>query len=148
MKITKTASGKYKLRKQAWESIGKQAGWMKKAQVAPVAQQAQQAQPAQQAQQAQPVAGQALTNALDPKMRTLFNQTLIGTGLSKQKVLPFLEQLFTALGDVPISKITNVIKILTAEETQQVQPIAQPVQMAPDQGDTQQETQTMVPQSG
>jgi len=28
MKITKTASGKYKLTKQAWEEIGKEAGWL------------------------------------------------------------------------------------------------------------------------
>jgi hypothetical protein len=27
MKLTKSASGKYKLTKQAWEEIGKQAGW-------------------------------------------------------------------------------------------------------------------------
>ena len=66
-----------------------------------------QAQQAQQAQQvapspapAAPAAGQQINQALDPQMKTLFNKALQGTGLSKQKVLPFLEQLFTAMGDV------------------------------------------------
>ena len=31
MKLTKTSSGKYKITKEAWEEIGKKAGWMKKA---------------------------------------------------------------------------------------------------------------------
>jgi len=29
MKLTKTANGKYKINKKAWEEIGKKAGWMK-----------------------------------------------------------------------------------------------------------------------
>ena len=32
MKITKISSGQYKLSKEAWEEIGKKAGWHKKAQ--------------------------------------------------------------------------------------------------------------------
>ena len=32
MKIIKTASGKYKLTKKAWEEIGKKTGWTKESQ--------------------------------------------------------------------------------------------------------------------
>ena len=119
---------------------------IKKIAFAPV-QPKQQAQPVQPAI-GQPATGQALTEALNPQMRTLFNKALQGTGLSKQKVLPFLEQLFTALGDVPLSKITGVIKALNAEETQTAQTTPAQATQTPDTGVVGQETQTMVPASG
>jgi len=124
---------------------------------APVAQQPQQ-------QPVQPQVGEQFHSALDPKMRTIFMQALQGTGLSKQKVLPFLEQLFTSMGDVPLSKVTGVIKALQSEEEVQAQqpqqtqqPQAQQPQQAqqaqqavqaPDQGVDAQQTQTTVPPSG
>ena len=112
------------------------------AQMAPVAQ-----NPAVQA----PVAGDAFQEALDPRMKMLFVKALQGTGLSKKKVLPFLEQLFTAMGDIPLSKVTGLLKSLTAEDESGQPPVQQPIpqasvpQGAPDQGVAAQETQTMGP---
>jgi hypothetical protein len=67
-------------------------------------------------QGAQPIApqqqGQQIQQVMDPRIRKVFMQSLVGTGLSKQKVLPFLEQLFTGLGDVPLSKVTGLLKAL------------------------------------
>jgi len=62
------------------------------------------------------VAGDQFNQALDPRLKTVFVKSLQGTGLSKQKVLPFLEQLFTGLGDVPLSKVTGLLKSLSAED--------------------------------
>ena len=107
--------------------------------------QPQVAQPQQQ--------GQALQGALNPNMKALILQALQGTGLSQQKVIPFLEQLFEAMGDVPISQVTGLLKALSQEQAQQAQQPQQvqaqpPQQMQPDQGVVQQTDQTMTQPSG
>ena len=85
-----------------------------KSQQQPQQGQPQQGQPQQgQPQDAQPYeAGEQFQGAMDPRIKKVFMQSLMGTGLSKQKVLPFLEQLFTGLGDIPISKVTGLLKAL------------------------------------
>jgi len=86
--------------------------------------------PVPQPVQSTPSAGEVLTDAIDPQIKTVFMQAIQGTGLNKQKVLPFLEQLFMAFGDLPISKVTGVIKALNVEETPQAQPLSQAVPQA------------------
>jgi len=75
--------------------------------------------------------GQAITEALDPRMATMLRQSLVGSGLTKQKVLPFLEQLFTALGDVQISKVKQLISALQEEPVQQQSSVQTPPVQAP-----------------
>ena len=148
MKLIKTASGKkqIKISKKEWQSIGKKAGWTKIAQPVPPVQQEQQAQPS-------PQSGEQFNQALDPRLKTVFVKALQGSGLSKQKVLPFLEQLFQGLGDVPLSKVTGLLKALSdtepAQPAQPAQPMPQqPIPQGVDQGVAGQQTQTMVPQAG
>ena len=78
----------------------------------PVPQQGQAEQAQSPDQQGQQQTGEQFQQAMDPKLRTVFMKSLQGTGLSKQKVLPFLEQLFTGLGDIPLSKVTGLLKAL------------------------------------
>jgi hypothetical protein len=73
------------------------------------------AQAQSQPQAQAPQAGQQLQEAMDPKVKTVFMKALQGTGLSKQKVMLFLEQLFGGLGDLPLSKITNLLKALAQD---------------------------------
>ena len=54
--------------------------------------------------------------SLNPKVAKDIKQALVGSGLSKQKIMPFLDQLFTALGDVPLSQIKNLINSLVEEQ--------------------------------
>ena len=73
--------------------------------------------------------GAVFQNALDPRMSTILRQALASSGLSKQKVLPFLEQLFSALGDVQISKVKQLIESL--QEQPEQAPVQQPAQQQP-----------------
>jgi len=50
---------------------------------------------------------------LSPKIANDVKQILARSGMSKQKLMPILDQLFTALGDVPLSQIKNLINSLT-----------------------------------
>ena len=107
MKIIKTASGKrqIKISKSEWESIGRKSGWTREA--APVAGAPVAGAPA--------AVGEQLQGAMDTKVKTVFMKALQGTGLSKQKVMPFLEQLIQGLSDVPLSKVTSLMKALAED---------------------------------
>jgi hypothetical protein len=90
----------YTLTKETWQRVGEQTGWMKEAMG-----------------EEQP--GQNVMGALDPKMKQVFIQALSASSLTKQQVLPFLEALFSGLGDIPISKVNAVIRALAVEEEAQ-----------------------------
>jgi len=104
---------------------------------------AQNVQP--QPQNVQPQA-QNVQPQIDPQMKTLINQAIMGSGISKQKALQLIQGLMTAMGEVPLSKVKATIEIMAQEEIQATQ-AAQAIQ-APDQGVTQQTDQTMVQPSG
>jgi len=74
--------------------------------------------PPQQTQQVQQPQ-QGLAEALDPRTKTIFNNALSSSGLNKQKTWSFLDNLFTELGDIPIAKVANVLKLIVEEETKQ-----------------------------
>ena len=64
----------------------------------------------QQQQQQQPVPQQGMQ--MNPQMTVALRQAMQASNLSKQQAIPFLEALFTALGDVQISKVKEVIQSL------------------------------------
>jgi hypothetical protein len=55
----------------------------------------------------------AFMKELNPQIKKAITQALASSGLNRQKALPFLEQLLTALGDVPLSKVKETITSLT-----------------------------------
>ena len=130
MKITKIAQNVQPQSAQPFESIQ-----------TPPAQNVQPQQTQPQAQNVQP--------QVDPQMKTLINQAVMGSGISKQKALQLIQGLMTAMGEVPLSKVKTTIEIMAQEEIQATQATqaAQAIQ-APDQGVTQQTDQTMVQPSG
>jgi len=105
----------------------------------PAPQQTQQPQTTQQSQQ-QP---NNPLQQINPQVKTLINQAITGSGISRQKALQLVQGLMAAMGEVPLSKVKATIETMAAEEVQSANAVQQP-----DQGVAQQTDQTMVPQSG
>ena len=79
----------------------------------PPAKQAKPAKPGQVPQQTQTQQNTSFMQELNPQIKKAITQALTSSGLNKQKALPFLEQLLTSLGDVPLSKVKETISSLT-----------------------------------
>jgi hypothetical protein len=52
------------------------------------------------------------TLSLTPQISKILKQVLNQSGLNKQKILPFLQNLFAALGNVPLSQIQKLVNDL------------------------------------
>ena len=107
MKIIRTASGKrtIKISKSEWESIGEKHGWMREA-ITPV--------PAPSLMDAGKP-GEALLDAMPSKIALMLRTELIGSGISKQKALPFIQNLLGGFDSVPISQVKNLIEEMGEE---------------------------------
>ena len=69
-----------------------------------------------QTQQINQNEGQEFLGTLTPKMKTMLMNAFRGTGLSKQKTLPFLDKLFTDFGDLPLSRVKNMMSELKEDQ--------------------------------
>jgi len=101
IKLIKKANGKttIKISESKWQQIGVKNGWIKNAQQT-----------------------DGLMGSLNPQMQKALRQALVGSGLTKSKLIPFLENLFSAFGDMPISRIKGMLDTLVEEGEGEVQP--------------------------
>jgi len=79
------------------------------------------------------------TSNVDQRVLLTITKALAGTGLAKDKAFQFLENVFTGLGDMPISKVISLIKSMPDENqmpAEQAEQAEQAQQVAPQQGAT------------